>query len=102
MKKIFTLLFAIGTITIASAQSKNAGHFNQGSTYADNNKHGRSQQVDQHYGFGKGAVETGRYVDGFGKSDHLRRFEKRRELVQLRKYHFENSRRMHENNLHRW
>lgn len=102
MKKIFTLLFAVGTITIASAQSKNAGHFNQVPSYAENNKHGRSEQVDQHYGFAKGTVETGDYLSGFGKSGHLSRFEKRRELEHLRKYHFENNRRMHENNLHRW
>ena len=61
MKKIFTLLFALGTITIASAQSKNAGHFNQVPSYGENNKHGRSEQVDKHYGFGRRPVETRSY-----------------------------------------
>ena len=109
MQKIFTLLFAVGTISIASAQSKDFGHSNQVSSYYYNGKQNEIQKINREYDFTITAIKMNRRLNGWEKSKQIRMPESKRqqEIAQLQ-YRFEKNHRQYDdkgftkNNKHRW
>lgn len=95
MKKIFTLFFAIAaTVTIASAQSKDFGHFNH--------KAGHEKKVDYVHRQQHGRVQSDRSTP-YQMNNHLHMKQKPEQLMRFEKNHSRHSdRRVTVNNKHRW
>ena len=72
MKKIFTLLFAVAIVAVASAQSKEFGYFNQ-SGNKGNQQH--MQRDNHHYGAVFAPYQKSNQVNAFEQSKQDRRFQ---------------------------
>jgi hypothetical protein len=109
MKKIFTLLFAVGAISIASAQSKGFDHGKPGAVYSFNGKQSALQQIDREYDYKIAVIKMNRRMNPWEKSKQIRSLENQRdrEISQVQ-YRFEDShgryedKRFAKNNTHRW
>jgi hypothetical protein len=109
MKKIFTLLFAVGTISIASAQSRGFDHAKQNAGYSVNEKQSTMQQINREYDYKIAAVRMNRHLNGWEKSKQIRKLENQRdaEISRIR-FRFEkdnhqySNNRFAETNKHKW
>ncbi len=90
MKKIFTLLFAVGTFTIASAQSHNFDQGKQNAVYAYNGKQAAVQDINHSYDFKIASIRQNRWMNHWEKSKQISQLEKQRdaEIARLQ-FHFE-------------
>jgi hypothetical protein len=99
MKKIFTLLLAVGIVGIASAQSGNFDHGKKDNGYSFNNGHSSAQSVGRGYQTDRG-YETNRHMSPWEREKQMRymerqpRFEKRRHEYEYKKFT--------EHNRHNW
>ena len=64
MKKIFTLLFAAGMVTFASAQSGDFGHGKPDAVYSYNGKQSAIEDINHSYDFKIAAIRQSRYRPG--------------------------------------
>ena len=78
MKKIFTLLFAVGIVSIASAQSRSFDHSKPGAGYTTRSKQFSIQQINREYDFKIAAVKMDRYMSRREKSKQVRKLENQR------------------------
>ncbi|HTE10514.1 MAG TPA: hypothetical protein VK645_06080 [Chitinophagaceae bacterium] len=109
MKKIFTLLFAVGTISIASAQSGGFNHAKQHTGYAVNGKQSTIQQINRAYDYKMAAIRMSRRLPAWEKSKQIRQLENQRdaEISRIR-FRFEKNNHPYSNNRfaethkHRW
>ena len=109
MKKIFTLLFAVGTISIASAQSRGFDHAKQNSGYSVNGKQSTVQQINREYDYKIAAVRMNRRLNAREKSKQIRSLENQRgqEIARVqfsfgKSSHQYSDNRFAENNKHKW
>jgi hypothetical protein len=109
MKKIFTLLFAVGAISIASAQSKGFDHAKQHAGYSVNEKQSTMQQINREDDYKIAAVRMNRHLNAWEKSKQIRNLENQRgqeiASVQFRfgkSNHQYSDNRFAENNKHKW
>ncbi|MEO5593527.1 MAG: hypothetical protein ABIR15_17155 [Chitinophagaceae bacterium] len=109
MKKIFTLLFAVGTISIASAQSRGFDHSKEVSGYAVSGKQSALQQINREYDYKIAAVKMNRRMNGWEKSKQIRKLENQRDAEITRaRFRFEKDNhssrnsKFAENNKHKW
>jgi len=109
MKKIFTLLFAVGTISIASAQSKGFDHSKKIAGYSVNGKQAELQKINRAYDFKIAVVKMNRHLNAWEKSKQIRLLENKRgqEISQVQ-FRFEKNshpygdKRFAKNNTHKW
>ncbi|MEO5593298.1 MAG: hypothetical protein ABIR15_05885 [Chitinophagaceae bacterium] len=109
MKKIFTLLMAVGIVSIASAQS---GRFNNGKQdpgYSFHPKQSGLQQINRAYNYKIGSVKMDRRLNSREKAKKIRFLENQRTLECNRAQYSFNKRghqyddhRYTENNTHKW
>ncbi len=92
MKKIFTLLFAVGIVGIASAQSNRFDHNKQEVAYSFNGQRSAIQQINREYDYKIAAVKMNRRMNPWEKSKQIRRLENMRdaEIASL-KFRFDNN-----------
>ena len=109
MKKIFTLLFAVGTISIASAQSKGFDHAKQNPGYSVNGKQSTVQQINREYDYKISAVKMNRHMNAWEKSKQIRKLENQRDAeISRARFRFEKDNhsfrdsKYADNNKHRW
>ena len=76
MKKIFTLLFAVGMVTFASAQSRDFGHGKPDLAYSYNGKQQAMQDINRSYDFKIAAIRQNRWMN---------RWEKQKQINQLQR-----------------
>ena len=78
MKKIFTLLFAVGIVSIASAQSRGFDHGKPDAGYTIKSKQFSIQQINREYDFKIAAVKMDRRTSRWEKSKQVRNLENQR------------------------
>ncbi|MEP6749262.1 MAG: hypothetical protein ABJB86_16125 [Bacteroidota bacterium] len=89
MKKIFTLLFAVSIVSIASAQSRDFDHGKQAAGYSLN-KQSALQQINHDYDYKIAAVRMDRHLRSWEKSKQIRNLENQRDAaIQRLQFSFE-------------
>jgi hypothetical protein len=78
MKKIFTFLFVVGIVSIASAQSRGFDSHKPGSDYAFNKSHFEIQKINREYDYKIAAVKRDRHLNFFEKARQIRFLENQR------------------------
>jgi len=80
MKKIFTLLFAVGIVGIASAQSSRFDNHKQDNGYAVNKRHFDVQKINRDYDYKIVVVKRDRHLNFFEKAKQIRFLENQRTI----------------------
>ena len=79
MKKIFTLLFAVGIVSIASAQSRGYDHGKPDIGYSVNGKQAAIKQINREYDYKIAAVNMSRRLNRWEKSKQISQLERQRD-----------------------
>jgi hypothetical protein len=108
MKKIFTLLFAVGIVSIASAQSGGFDHGKQNAGYSVN-KQSAVQQINHEYDYKIAAVRMDRHLRSWEKSKQIHNLENQRDAEIHRAQfsfekdnHYYGDNRFNKSNAHKW
>ncbi|MEO6316446.1 MAG: hypothetical protein ABIU63_05460 [Chitinophagaceae bacterium] len=108
MKKIFTLLFAVGMVTIASAQSGRFEHGKQAAGYASNTKV-TLHQINREYDYKIAAVRMDRHLRSWEKAKQIQFLQKQRDAaIRNMQFNFEKDSRFYgsngnrRSNAHKW
>jgi len=109
MKKIFTFLFAVGIVSIASAQSRGFDNHRYDNGYAFNKSHFDLQKINREYDYKIAIVKMDRHLNRWEKAREIRFLENQRTAEIARaQYGFNqhddryNDHRFAESNKRRW
>ncbi|MEP6747576.1 MAG: hypothetical protein ABJB86_07610 [Bacteroidota bacterium] len=100
MKKIFTLLFAVGIVGFASAQSRNFDHGKKDNDYSFNEKKPATQTVNLGYDYRIFSDKREAYMSPWEREKQMRYMEEQRRLEKHR--HEYQRRKFEKSNAHRW
>lgn len=78
MKKIFTLLFAVGIVGIASAQSRGFDNHKPGNSYGFTKSHYDLQKINREYDYKIAQVKRDRHLSFYEKAKQIRFLESMR------------------------
>lgn len=109
MKKVFTFLFAVGIVSIASAQSRGFDNHKPDNGYAISKSRFDVQKINREYDYKIAAVKMDRHLNRREKASHIRFLENQRSAEIARaQYGFNqhddryNDHKFAETNKHKW